>query len=352
MKKDEKESSSARIVRIKQEASEWISLQDRGFSPKEQDEFFNWLAKDPMHGEFYRSRLSVWKNLDVLTEWRPEHSLEPNPDLLALPNRSIGRTWISGILAIAALIAFGFLATYIRESVAPRQGVLLAVGDRAQSYEYHALDDGSIVELNRGAQVSVLYDESQRLINLLSGEAHFTVAKDPRRPFVVKARGTVVEAVGTMFNVMLSSEEIEVMVTEGRVVMNSGPMEAQSSDDASVGEPAVRELVAGQRSVVDLDASENALRIEQVTSEEIAKRLAWKSEFLDFTDASLSDVILEFNRRNHTQIVIADPEIGSLKITASLRPNNLDGFIELLQLTLNVDAQLENESKISLHLSN
>jgi len=69
---------------------------------------------------------------------------------------------------------------------------------------------------------------------------------------------------------------------------------------------------------------------------------------LDFTDTPLSEVILEFNRRNHTQLVIGDSALADLPVTAAFRPNKLDEFVELLALMDNVKAERDGLSKIIL----
>jgi transmembrane sensor len=53
------------------------------------------------------------------------------------------------------------------------------------------------------------------------GEAHFQVAKNPARPFVVVARGVEIRAVGTAFSVGLESTRVEVLVTEGQVAVET-----------------------------------------------------------------------------------------------------------------------------------
>ena len=74
-----------------------------------------------------------------------------------------------------------------------------------------------------------------------SGEAYFTVAKNPGRPFVVAAGGVGVRAVGTAFNVRLDSDAVEVLVTEGRVQVSRSGFDDEGSS-----------LVAGQRAIVKL----------------------------------------------------------------------------------------------------
>ena len=53
----------------------------------------------------------------------------------------------------------------------------------------------------------------------MTGQALFTVAKDPRRPFVVSADHTRVRAVGTQFDVQKRTSGTTVTVLEGRVAI-------------------------------------------------------------------------------------------------------------------------------------
>lgn len=74
-----------------------------------------------------------------------------------------------------------------------------------------------------------------------------------------------------------------------------------------------------------------------------------ESSFMDFDDAILSEVIREFNKRNTTQIELADPSIGELMISASLRTDNSDAFVNLLELVFNLRVEQVSASKIKLH---
>lgn len=346
MSTGDKDSRDFDEARIKQEASDWVAKHDRGLTAEEQDAFFEWLADSPFHSEAYSRRQIVWKEMNVLADWRPEHGEEPNPDLLAVSPAKAKIVRYRSIAGIAALLVVGlFLGTQMRQSN-QNDRVLLSSGASAQFYEHHVLEDGSTVELNRGAQALVRLTEDKRLIDLLAGEAHFTVAKDERRPFVVRARGAVVQAIGTAFNVALDTEAVEVIVTEGRVLLN--PSIATTRESLiDVEEPLVSELSAGQRSVVDLDAALVVPVVEEIAVDEIETRLAWRDEKLDFTETPLSEVALEFNRRNHTQLVIGDLELNDLPVSGAFSSNNLDLFVEALSL-YGVNAEYEGPSKIVL----
>ncbi len=80
------------------------------------------------------------------------------------------------------------------------------------------LDDGSTIQLNTDTRIELQYSSRERTVRLQRGEAHFAVAPDAERPFVVVAGSGVVRAVGTEFNVYLSDgNQTEVTVTEGIV---------------------------------------------------------------------------------------------------------------------------------------
>ena len=331
-------------IRINQEASDWLAKHDRELTSEEQDAFFDWLAKDPRNGKAFKSRQKIWKNMNVLTEWRPEHSEEPNPDLLAVPRFGTLRKRSIALAGAAALIALCFFAWRLTSLQSSSESRLLAQGKAATSYERHKLSDGSIVELNKGSQIQIDYKKDRRSMNLIEGEAHFTVAKDESRPFVVKARGAIVQAVGTAFNVALSSNEVEILVTEGRVLVN--PEVTESRDIKIVpSEPLVRELEAGQRSVVHTDLEPSPPLVEEVSPEEINQRLAWKSELLVYTGTRLGEIITEFNLRNDVQIALEDEALANQEVSAAtLRLDKVDEFLELMTLTQNVQAIRDHSS--------
>jgi len=66
----------------------------------------------------------------------------------------------------------------------------------------------------------------------------------------------------------------------------------------------------------------------------------------------LSEAVEKFNQRNETQLVIADGTIADLSIVASLRSNQIDEFVRLLDLALGVKAKRAEDGKIALYAKN
>lgn len=329
--------------RIDREAAEWVAKRVRGFTPKEQDAFFDWFASDPRNSEFYGEHIKTWKRLDQLAQWRPEHSERPNQDLLKYHMSRGQWAWISGIAAAFVLLGSLWFALDLNPSnrLEYFSGNLVANG-----YESHVLPDGSIVEMNRGAALKVDYTPEMRRVELVSSEAHFDVAKNPDRPFIVHARGIDFRAVGTAFNVRLNEDSVELLVTEGHVqLIAPDPIADQGSPELS---HYTRDVIAGQRTVTSLVKHVPISEVVEVSTVEVGELLAWKPKMLEFNEVPLSEVVEAFNLLNTVQLEIVDSELAKEPIVASFHTANVDHFVELLEWTLDVRSEQISDERVVL----
>jgi len=217
------------------------------------------------------------------------------------------------------------------------------------------LADGTVVELNGAAVIAADFSATERRVRLERGEAHFTVTKDAARPFTVTAAGVSVRAVGTAFNVRLADAAVEVLVTEGQVRLQPPPAAAAPghSPSAPPAQPAAAPelmLAARQRAIVATTPATAAVApdVATFTPSEIARVLAWQHRLLNFTATPLGEVVAALNRRNATQLVLADPELAALRVSASLRSDNIHGFVKLLETGFAVRAEPRGDAEIVL----
>jgi transmembrane sensor len=201
--------------------------------------------------------------------------------------------------------------------------------------ERRLLEDGSVVELKPGAEIEVGYTGAARRVSLVRGEAHFEVAKNPDRPFIVRAGEIEVRAVGTAFAVQLATSQVEVLVTEGRVAVERSPVAppvaTPSSPDSLAPRPPTL-VGAGARVVVAREPSAaDRPVVSELSAAEIGDRLAWRAPRLEFTRTPLSEVLPLVNRHNRAQIRLADPALGQVRISGILRADNLDTLLQLLE---------------------
>jgi transmembrane sensor len=332
MKRPEPESPEAE--RRSQRAADWLVRRDRGLTAAEQDEFLQWLAIDPRHGEWFALHRSVVGEFSALAQWRPEHSEEPNPDLLAPPRRGIH--WLAPTL-LAAAAAVALAEVWWRSTPAPASVAAIA----SSELKRRILEDGSSVEPNHGAVVTTEFTAIERRATLVRGEALFTVAKESSRPFIVRAGGVDVRAVGTVFSVRLDATAVEVLVTEGRVAVDHST--GSGSNGAS--RPPSSEVSSGHRATVSLTSTEPP-QVVAVSSQAIAHLLNWQPTLLDFSSAPLSAAVAEFNRRNRVQFILADAELAAMPVVASIRSDNVEGFAKFLAAAPGVQIERRSATEI------
>lgn len=338
--KDEEEIANS----LEEEAADWVLKLSEGLLPEEEKEFQQWLDSDPAAQASLDNLKSVWERYDILDPRHFELGEEVRASVEKVGDQAgASRAWwrsftLKAAAAVAVTALLGVLATVF---TSPADGVSAQRLFDYASADFYELEDGSSVDLNEGASVVCKYSPERREFWVKSGEAYFTVAKDPERPFEVYVGETKVKALGTQFNVKYFEDSVEVLVTEG--VVSLARLEAKPS----VGEIqaidvnlAPAKLSMNQKALVRNDApARTGFVIERVEQEAVSKLLDWKPVNLEFDSTPLSEVAEAFNRYNEKQIVIADSRIGTLEIVATFRSNKLEAFINLLQTTSDVVAE-------------
>jgi len=258
----------------------------------------------------------------------------PDPDLLAPKRPGFRAPWAWTALAAAAVIAVGFFLWPRPEAPAPTAAAVSSVAAPSLALiEQRELDDGTVIELNRGAVLTEHYSTRERRVRLERGEAYFKVAKDAARPFLVETGGVTVRAIGTAFNVRLDPASVEVLVTEGRVGVQRIEGAGRGwTDDASI------HLDANERTVVSLAPAAPNPQVAGVPPAEIEARLAWQPRLLDFNNAPLAEIVAEFNRRNPVRLAPAD-DLRDLRLSATFRSDNVEGFVRLMESDFGIKAQ-------------
>jgi transmembrane sensor len=341
---------------IEATAAAWLAQRDDALSPEDTKKFAAWRAADPRH-EAAAARLErAWAALQPLRDFRPAAACHPDRDLLAARAARRAPRWPA--LAAAAGLALAASAWFALRPAAPPAAEIHAT--TADGYERVTLADGSVAELNSASEIAVRYTAGERRVRLARGEAHFTVAKNPARPFVVEAAGVAVRAVGTAFNVRLGAAEVEVLVTEGRVAVAevervdpNAPLTAAPLDPARWGQrapPTGTLLSAHERTVIATAAATAAPLVEKVSPSALREALAWQGPRLVFADTPLAEAIAQFNRRNPVQLALAegDPALAALPIGGSFRAESVEAFVRLLVSGGDLVAERPDSARIVL----
>jgi transmembrane sensor len=178
------------------------------------------------------------------------------------------------------------------------------------------LSDGTRIWLNAASEVKfpIAFVKEQRVVEL-QGEAYFEVAKDTKRPFIVKTAKEKVTVLGTHFNVNAYREEAvsKVSLLEGKVQV------ATHQNDYST------RLEPGQQTV----NGSGTVRVESFNPEE---SIAWKNGDFVFNNETLEQVMLKVGRWYDVNVQV-DPSIAKIQIWASIsKSEQIDKVLRLVQL--------------------
>jgi transmembrane sensor len=291
-----------------EEASAWIVRLQQG-EPDDALAFDHWLASAPENARAYDRALGVWyaygaAATEVLTGLQSQQARRA-------PRPGLDRRWLAGGgLAAAAALA---LAVLPRVSTGPSPETFVTSRGEHRTIR---LADGSVIDMNAGSTLTVRLARGERHVAMGEGEAIFSVAKDPRRPFVIAAGEHTVRVVGTRFDVRHRGQALSVTVAEG--VVDVGPAER--------GAGRALRLRSGQR--LDRRPGE----VEQVSLVQPQEVLGWRSGRLVYRDQPLSAVVADLNLQFDRPIRIEDPALGATRVSGVLVLDDQSAVIRRLAL--------------------
>ncbi len=323
------------------EAAEWIAhLRSDQVTAADQQAFALWLSEGAAQQQAFDQTESLWQDLGVV-QHLPAELFSSEQAANADVNDTTGTATVTrtaptfgrrAFAAAAAIVVAVLLSWQLMPTPAPDASVFrTAVGEQKTI----SLDDGSSVMLNTHTKIGVDFSAAQRNVTLHRGEAHFTVAKDSERPFVVAWDDVTVTAVGTAFNIRRQPRQTLITVTEGevQVVDNHAARETGHSENVR----AKQQVVVGKKEGL---GDVTAIQGQQAT--------AWQRQQLVFDGTRLSDVIAELNRYSTRQIKIADPLLNSLPVSGVFRLDDPQAALRGLETSLALE-HVEQDGLVLLY---
>lgn len=307
--------------RLIERAAEWFNvLEDAGAD--ERAEFVDWISRSPRHLEEFLLTSAVAREVgrvdlqtlapiqDTLARvvQLPRVPAEPKNEALKSRDGRFTRRWKWG----AAIAATALIATTVAMLWSP--GIWRSYATAVGEQRTVQLADGTIMHLNMRTRANVRYSRDERSIRLLEGEALFDVARDAKRPFRVITGVSVIQAVGTQFNVLRRPLGTTVSVIEGIVqVQRSSQRPAR--------------LAAGEEARIGLDG-----RIENRQHVDMIAVAPWRQHRLEFRTDALVDIAAEFNRYNVTpRLTVIGDAIKRRHYSGVFDANDPGSLIEFLR---------------------
>lgn len=308
------------------EESDWFAkLHSQAVDADMDQHFRDWLDQDPQHERQFEQYELIWELTGELEDDPEMQAYFDDCDQLITENIPEEKPFLAGwrkSLAVAAsFLAVAFTLLFVTQTPTA-ESYVTAVGEQRSV----RLPDGSNVVLNTDTELSVSYSESERRIDLIRGEALFSVVKDAT-PFNVYAGNGKAQAVGTRFNVLLRDSGATVSVLEGIVQVEAALPRAA---DQEVQPP---RLTEGEAIKYWQDGGMSNVQVADVTRIE-----AWRAGKLNFDATRLADVVAEHNRYTTKKIIVGDDELKDLLVSGVFRVGESEPLIFALENVFNISA--------------
>ncbi|GFM82187.1 iron dicitrate transporter FecR [Pseudomonas cichorii] len=288
---------------ISHQASVWFALMNGGSPTQaEREELARWIEASAQHAQAYAELESLWAASALL--------LKPEPPV-ARTQLSRRRFVGLGVAASAVAVTAGATSFWLKGTGSPFADVRTAVGERRQVN----LPDGSTVDLAADTALNLDFSSSRRSVELLQGEAFFSVV-----PAAIEFR--------------VNTEAGQVLAREGEFCLACDKASAR----LAVTRKNVRVVTATQQTDLEEGFSVrfSPNQTDAIQHAELEQILAWRDGRLAFFDTPLLTVVDELQRWREGKIFIMDKRLAARRVSLILNLNRPDQMLDVLARALSV----------------
>ncbi len=320
------------------EVAEWYArIQSGDAGDTDIEAFDSWLRHNPEHAERLGELDSLWDGLGAIDLPLPSPEVAAGrvhrlyaPISSVRADRPQRRRLAWAIAASIAVLILGSLVGLFAPDI-HRTG--------RGEYRQVALEDGSLVYLNAMSELRVAYSKEARSLVLEKGEALFDVVHDPARPFLVEAGSSVVQALGTRFNVNARTDTVMITVLEGTVQIS------QKKSGEAKGALETSSAVARQGDQVSLTELGILTKVASINLEEVT---AWRRGQIVLSGETLYEAVEKYSRHSDHEIVIADDLVGEVTIHGVFNAGDRGVFLNAIGRTFDVEVVADGSDRTIL----
>lgn len=193
------------------------------------------------------------------------------------------------------------------------------------------LEDGTKVWLNAASSIRfpVAFIGKQRIVEI-TGEAYLEVAKNKQKPFQVMCNGSMVEVLGTHFNINAYADEetINTTLLEGSVKIVKGNNQ--------------RTIKPGEQAQVNNDGS-----VRTMANVNIDEVVAWKNNAFLFDNTDVKKLMRQLARWYNVDVVFKGATGETLTFNGTIpRSSTLATVLKMLESTGDVKLTIEGKKII------
>jgi transmembrane sensor len=336
----------------------------------EMDAFNDWVSSSPGNRCLFKSNQEIWLARAITA---PDDRFNPNTGWKAVETAirkgscrqkyatargekrmhfriAVAAAVFIAIFGLGALLALMVFTGRFNGKTPSTCEINVPPGSRSQV----VLPDGSKVWLNAGSTIKYDNNFSREKIVELSGEAHFDINTDPRKPFIVRTSHLDVKALGTIFNVRAYPEDDEILTTlvDGKVIIEIPGREEEmftyaleprqnftfrksgiavpSREKTAASVPELAEIVTETEPVPAVTRKTRMLVRTDIRPELYT---SWKDDEWIIEGESLESMAILLGRRYNIAIDIKTSELNRYRFTGTIRNETLEQVLEILRMT-------------------
>jgi ferric-dicitrate binding protein FerR (iron transport regulator) len=228
--------------------------------------------------------------------------------------------------AVLLMLSVGLSVYLYQRQARPLMHDMVVQVERGQRVHV-ILPDGSRVAVNSGSELSYGdgFDQKDRVLSL-KGEAYFEVAHDKKRPFIVKAGGLAVRAVGTCFDVKSYAGD-----AEASAVLISGRVEVSTDKECL-------SLLPDERVSLNKRSGEmTKSRVDNASS-----YADWRHDSLTFNGDTFEEIARTLERQYNIRITFASEALKKYRFRGTSPDNSLENILQVLSLASPLSYELRD----------
>ncbi|HZL77020.1 MAG TPA: FecR family protein [Bacteroidales bacterium] len=341
-------------------------------TPEETRELIDWIKLDKANKQIFDECCEIWITIQSSSTnpgynvqegfWKFRQRIRKNDQQVTIPLKV---RFLRTAIRYAAIFVIAFLSGGIlfyqfgnrsfSRSAQSISELVVPLGSRAQ----FTLADGTVVTLNAGSTLRTdnHFGINDRIVEL-EGEGYFKVAKDKKKPFIVKTPYLKVTALGTEFNIKAYSidETIETTLVNGSV--NIEPYSDGGKGEITILQPNQKLTFYKKDSRIEDNSKKSAGKSQteikpikvQITASavrfvkenvNIEPVVSWKESRWIFENQSLSQMAVDLERKFDVQILFTSEQLKSYKFTGTILAEPIEQVLEVMSITAPIDFKLD-----------
>jgi ferric-dicitrate binding protein FerR (iron transport regulator) len=231
------------------------------------------------------------------------------------------------VAAACAALVVSLVANYYFLSQAKVEQSFITIRTNAGMRTHLTLPDGTEVHLNASGKLvyPASFNSKERRVTL-DGEGYFQVARDAKRPFIVRAESKTVEveALGTAFNMQAYASDslLKTTLVEGTVRIGT---------QSESGRWSYTKMKPSERAVYNLN--ENRMKLTSVNP---AYDTAWMQGWLMFRDMPVPEVLTKLSYFYGVTFEVKDAVINNYTFTGMFDNRQLSQVLDYLCISSHI----------------